>query len=110
MIFPGTTIPNLPAGFVDRSWGNDVCSHYEKEWNGFIIEVWINYDDPDRREVPEQYMIGIKFPEESEFIEYTSFDLSPIEKAERKIHNEVYKLMKKYSMMRNDEQGKSELR
>lgn len=45
MAFAGTTVPKLPPGFVDRSWRNDICSHWEKDWNGYTIEIWIDYSD-----------------------------------------------------------------
>ena len=96
MIFKGTTIPKLPEGFVNMSYGNDVCAHYEKEWGMYIIEVWVNYDDPERREVPEQYMIGIKEIFESEFIEYMYFETDDIINAARLIYIEAFRLMKKY--------------
>jgi hypothetical protein len=96
MLFKGTTIPKLPEGFIDYSYRNDVCAHYEKEWCKYIIEVWINYDNPERRETPEQYMVGIKEIFESEFIEHVEFDEPDIDLAARRIYIETFKLMKKY--------------
>lgn len=101
MPFPGTTIPKLPEGFVDASWGNDACSHFEKEWNGYIIQVWIETDDVDKRECIHQYMVDIRLPEWSESIEYIEFSINDLSaeglnKASRKIWKEVYRLMKKY--------------
>lgn len=102
MPFCGTTIPKLPEGFVDASWNNDVCSHYEKEWNGFIIEIWIERDNPERREAIHQYMIAIRKEEESEHIEYiefteNDFTAEGLYKVSRRIWKEVYRLMLKYS-------------
>jgi len=101
MAFNFTTIPTLPTGFVDCSWRNDVCSHFEKEWNGFIIEIWIEYDNPIRRENVHQYSVVIRKPGESEhedMEEFTADDFS--EEAMRQValrlHRAVFKLMRKY--------------
>ena len=59
MIFEGTTIPKLPEGFVDCSWHNDICSHFEKKFNDYIIKIWIAQDDPEKRELIHQYMVCI---------------------------------------------------
>ena len=101
MPFPGTTIPKLPEGFIDCSYGNDICTHYEKEWCGNIIEIWIAQDNPDRRECEHQYMVMIREPEESEaieFIEFSKEDFSAegLNEVSRRLKREVYKLMKKY--------------
>lgn len=101
MAFKGTTIPKLPVGFTDESWHNDVCSHFEKRWNRFIIEIWIAQDNPAERECAHQYLIAIKEPEECEFEEFVEFskeDFSEDGLAEvsRRIWKEVYRLMKKY--------------
>ena len=101
MPFAGTTIPKLPPGFKDASWGNDTCSHYEKEWNGYIIQIWIERDNPAMREAVHQYMIDIREPEWSEPLEYVEFtkdDFSAeaMREVSRRIWKEVYKLMKKY--------------
>jgi len=100
--FNQVTVPKLPYGFVDRSWHNDVCPHYEKEWNGHIIDIWVNYDDLDEREVLEQYLIDIRKETEQETIEQVSFnseDFSDkaMKEVSRRIFTEVFRLMKKYS-------------
>ena len=102
MPFTGTTIPKLPPGFTDASWSNDACSHYEKEWNGYIIEVWIERDDIDKRECIHQYMVNIRLPEWSEHLEYVEFSINDLSeeglrKASVRIFKEVFRLMKKYS-------------
>lgn len=101
MIFPGTTIPKLPIGFINCSYHNDVCTHYEKEWGKYIIEIWIAQDDLDDRECIHQYMVNIRKPEESESIEFVEFseeDFSTegLRKVSKRLKLEVYKLMKKY--------------
>jgi hypothetical protein len=101
MSFNKTTIPKLPAGFVDCSYHNDVCSHFEKEWNGFILEVWIERDREEDREAVQQYLVCIRKPEESEFeagVEFSINDISEegLMKASIRIRRELYKLMKQY--------------
>ena len=101
MAFKGTTIPDLPTGFVDCSWQNDICSHFEKEWNGYVLEVWIDYDASERRESIHQYTVVIRKPGESEFEDFSEFTLNDfteegLKAASVRIKKEMYKLMKKY--------------
>ena len=101
-MFKGTTKPDLPDGFVDRSYGNDVCSHFEKEWKEYTIDVWINYDDIKLREYPHQYMVSIRKKEESEIEDGVEFSLNDFSAeglriASVRIKKEVWKLMKKYA-------------
>lgn len=101
MIFPGTTIPVLPEGFKNCSYRNDICTHFEREWGRYVIEIWIAQDDPDDRECDFQYLVGIKEQEESEFIEFvefnrTDFSIEGSIKISRRLKLETYKLMKKY--------------
>lgn len=100
-MFKGTTKPDLPFGFVDCSYINGVCSHWEKEWNGYILEIWIEYDDPARRESAHQYLIAISKPGESEFEDFSEFTMNDfteegLRAASLKIKRELWKLMKKY--------------
>lgn len=100
-MFKGTTKPDLPSGFVDCSYGNDVCSHWEKEWNGYVLEIWIDYDAPEKRESIHQYTVCIRKPEESEFEDFAEFSLNDfteegLREASRRIKKELWKLMKKY--------------
>lgn len=101
MAFAGTTVPKLPEGFVDCSYKNDVCSHFEKEWNRYIIEIWIEHDDPAMRESIHQYAVILRDEEEcehEEIVEFTVNDFSAetLQQVSRRLRNEVYKLMKKY--------------
>ena len=100
-MFKGTTVPKLPAGFVDLSYINNVCSHWEKQWNEYIIEIWIAHDDIDRREALFQYSICIRKENECEFEELIEFNVEDfteegMKEASRKIYKAVWKLMKKY--------------
>lgn len=100
-MFKGTTKPDLPTGFVDCSYGNDVCPHWEKEWNGYVLEVWIEKDKPEEREAVHQYLVCIRKPTESEFedgVEFSTDDVSEegLREASLRIKRELYKLMKKY--------------
>lgn len=101
MAFKGTTIPDLPTGFVDQSDKNDVCTHFEKEWNGFILEIWIAQDDPKMREVPTQYTVSVRKPGETEMEDFTDISVEDFSEeglrvASARIKKELYKLMKKY--------------
>lgn len=101
MIFPGTTIPKLPVGFINCSYSNDVCSHFEKKFNDYIIEIWIAQDDPEKREAVHQYMVCIKNDDECEaleFVEFSKEDFSAegLQDVSKRLWLEVYRLMKKY--------------
>jgi len=44
-------IPQLPEGFVDVSWHNDVCPSFSKDLNDKQeMVVWVNYANEDKRE------------------------------------------------------------
>jgi hypothetical protein len=96
-----TTIPRMPIGFIDRSYGNDVCAHFEKEYGKYTIEIWIENDNPDTRECLKQYLIGIRKEDECEFEEFVEFDKNDfsenaLNEVSRQFQNEVFRLMKKY--------------
>ncbi|KRR21687.1 hypothetical protein CQ13_06450 [Bradyrhizobium retamae] len=44
-------MPAMPAGFVDSSWGNDVCPSFTNEAAKLVI--WCDYPKPEEREFPE---------------------------------------------------------
>jgi len=42
----------IPEGFEDCSWHNDVCPHWEKILNkqtGERLELWIDYKEVEKR-------------------------------------------------------------
>jgi hypothetical protein len=44
-------VPQLPKGFVDVSWHNDVCPSFSCDLNDKQeMIVWVNYADENRRE------------------------------------------------------------
>lgn len=43
----------IPAGFVDASWHNDVSPHWEDEARG--LSLWIDYPDPAIREMGKDW-------------------------------------------------------
>lgn len=46
---------SLPQGFTDESWHNDTKpSFVRKLWNGYFLRLWIDYQDPSKREVKGQ--------------------------------------------------------
>lgn len=97
-MFDGTTKPFLPSGFIDRSEKNDICSHYELEVGKYIIAVWVNFDNPDRREEDWQYAVGIRKNEEDEFDNFVYFDEPNLNFASTRIFKEVSNLIRRYCM------------
>ena len=95
-MFSGTTKPTLLGGFVDRSEKNDICSHWELDLGKYVIAVWVNYDDPDRREEDWQYAVGIRETDEYEHDSFVYFDEPNIHKASERIRAEVFTLMNKF--------------
>lgn len=49
--YPVADMPRLPAGFVDQSYRNDVCPHFDND--AARIAVWIDHPDRALREYPE---------------------------------------------------------
>src|SRR5690606_19746669 len=44
----------VPEGFCDTSWHNDVCPSFSKELpNGNFLRIFIEYPDPAARETPD---------------------------------------------------------
>jgi len=49
--FPASDMPgDIPPGFVDSSWRNDICPSFTNEALGLVL--WIDFADPSRREFP----------------------------------------------------------
>ena len=42
---------NLPDGWIDASWHNDVSPSFEKHMGDIIYKIWCDFKDPNRREV-----------------------------------------------------------
>jgi hypothetical protein len=42
---------NLPDGWIDSSWHNDVSPSFEKHMGDIIYKIWCDFKDPNRREV-----------------------------------------------------------
>lgn len=49
--FPAEDMPNFPEGWTDSSWHNDICPSRMSPDD--TIQVFVDYADPDRREMPE---------------------------------------------------------
>ena len=43
-------IPQLPEGFEDDSWCNNVCPSFIRILDDQIITLWVDYKNPKRRE------------------------------------------------------------
>jgi hypothetical protein len=43
-------IPQIPDGFIDMSWHNNVCPSFERVLGDQLITFWVDYKNPKRRE------------------------------------------------------------
>lgn len=48
---PADAVPELPVGWIDESWGNDVCPRFHHQEAGLVL--WVDYPDRAMREFPE---------------------------------------------------------
>lgn len=46
--YPADSMPDLPAGWVDSSWHNDVCPSFENTALGLVL--YVDHPDPNERE------------------------------------------------------------
>ena len=45
----------IPEGFEDQSWHNDVCPRFDKQLpNGNWLVLWVDYLNPEDREYPKE--------------------------------------------------------
>lgn len=44
-------VASLPGGFDDQSWHNDTCPSFAKKTATGFVRVWIDYADPEEREL-----------------------------------------------------------
>ncbi len=52
-IFPNFKLDvEIPSGFFDHSWKNDVCPKWYNEYRGLML--FIEYKDPECREIPSE--------------------------------------------------------
>ena len=60
-------IPQLPDGFVDTSWHNNVSPSFAYEVNDtHSITLWVDYLDPERREVGgKQFLVCTHMTEDA---------------------------------------------
>ena len=61
---------DIPEGFSDCSWHNDVSPHWEKPLSeGRVLDIWITYASVEKREYPDasRYLVGIRQAEECEY-------------------------------------------
>lgn len=45
------TLPEIPEGFLDMSWRNDMCPSFVNE--ALNLTIWVDFENPDDREDPE---------------------------------------------------------
>lgn len=49
--FDPATMPAMPDGFVDNSWGNDMCPNFILNLPGLRwVEIWVDFANPEDRE------------------------------------------------------------
>ena len=71
-------IPQIPEGFVDVSWHNNVSPSFERKLdNNNSITLWVDYADESRRECGgSQFLVIVHETEQMENILYESdYDL-----------------------------------
>lgn len=81
--FDPATLPAIPEGFADSSWGNDACPSFTNEAAG--LRIWVDFVDPSQRELPESKRFGI-MGTNSEVDLITSDDWRDIETAVEILH------------------------
>jgi hypothetical protein len=65
--FDPADMPELPPGFDDCSWHNDLSPSFEHQARG--LQLWVDYADPELREFPEGerftvfFMTGVGYGE-----------------------------------------------
>ena len=47
--YPVNTMPEIPAGFIDTSWHNDMCPSFE--WEHAHLSLWVDFPDPETRDL-----------------------------------------------------------
>jgi len=52
----------IPKGFEDISWHNDVCPSFYNEEYG--VRLWVDYKLPQQREMPERYRFALTATDE----------------------------------------------
>ena len=50
----------IPEGFTDESWRNDVCPRFDKQLpNGSWLVLWVDYLDPNDREYTKEKRFAV---------------------------------------------------
>jgi hypothetical protein len=57
--YPAASMPNVPVGFYDGSYRNDVCPRFISDDDR--VSIWVDYPDPDAREfsLVRQYRVTL---------------------------------------------------
>lgn len=84
-------IPQLPDGFKDDSWHNNVCPSFIRILDDQIVTLWVDFADPERREIRgSQFFLTIE-PNNDYFNEVTHvFETDSWDEMMSKI-NELFK-------------------
>jgi hypothetical protein len=67
-------VPQLPDGFVDVSWHNNVSPSFEKPLkDGLCLTLWIDYTDESKRECGgDQFLVIVHIKDQIEDVVYES--------------------------------------
>ena len=50
----------IPEGFSDQSWHNDVCPRFEKDFpDGRYLTIWVDFADPTEREYSNCHRLAV---------------------------------------------------
>lgn len=65
----------IPSGFIDNSWHNDAMPCFTKDaGKGRLINLWVDYLNPDYREFSNQPRFWVQVSEDEEIIEMHKSD------------------------------------
>lgn len=78
--FDPATMPEIPPGFVDEAWKNDICPCFHNAARG--LRIWVDYADRERRELPDTERFTVTMCEDDEDVKelLTTDDWDAVEK------------------------------
>lgn len=81
-------VPQLPDGFIDVSWHNNVSPSFEKKLNNDLtLTLWVDYSDESKRECGgSQFLVIVHIPDQIEDVLYES-DFESFDDAIRAIND-----------------------
>jgi len=68
-------MPNLGNGWIDSSWHNDTCPSFEyHNGKGLTYRLWVEYTDPNIREVGGKQFTLSKYSDYDEMVQLLESD------------------------------------